>query len=135
MSPLQLGPLQGVLSLKGLRAGTPLHNQLNTTNHDHIPRIHARAGIVGSGLAASFLAKEGAAWVSLSYDARHIFFKRRYPTNCRLFRGSFDNLLKKHGRSVPISGVRYALKSPWACDQDGLGPSSRRRSLSSFFAW
>ena len=34
---------------------------------------------------------------------------------------------------MPIADVRYALKSPWLCDEFELGPSSRRRCLKSFF--
>ena len=33
---------------------------------------------------------------------------------------------------VSISDVRYALESPWPCDELELGPSSRRRCLLSF---
>ena len=41
---------------------------------------------------------------------------------------------KNFGRNVSIFDVRYAMKSPFTCDQDGLGPSSRRRCLHNFFA-
>ena len=34
--------------------------------------------------------------------------KRRYPTDCRLFSGSLENLKKNN---VPIYDVRYALES------------------------
>ena len=37
------------------------------------------------------------------------------------------DLQKNFGRNEPISDVRYALESPFMCDQDRLGPSSRRR--------
>ena len=34
---------------------------------------------------------------------------------------------------MSISDVRYALESPWPCDELELGPSSRRRCLPGFF--
>ena len=34
---------------------------------------------------------------------------------------------------MSISDVRYALESPWPCDELELGTSSRRRCLPSFF--
>ena len=35
--------------------------------------------------------------------------------------------------SMPIADVRYALESPWPCDELELGPSSRQRCLAGFF--
>ena len=37
--------------------------------------------------------------------------------------------------NLSISDVRYAMKSPFTCDQVRLGPSSRRHCLHNFFAW
>ena len=61
-------------------------------------------------------------------------FKSRCLAERRLFGGDSGDLKKNFGRNVSISDVRYAMKSPFTCDQDGLGPSSRRRCLPNFFA-
>ena len=47
----------------------------------------------------------------------------------------FGGSKKNFGRNMPISDVRYAMKSPFVCDQGRLGPNSGRRCIHNFFSW